>query len=316
MTCFYHAAGPDHRNRKKIAMADSNSTPTGNEPLTIGQLCDKFQSWAKARYTTTTPREIALALRNLLAAYPSGAAEDFRRPQLKAVQTHMMRTGICARTCNNRLMWVRSMFNWAAEQGLVSDVQCWELSRVKKLPAPTHTVRSVRWETVSATMAAAPLKVATMIELMWHTGMRSGEVCAMAKSDIDTSDAVWVYRPRHHKTQHLGLSREVPLGPLAQSVLRTWLPRVTGDLLFPSARCEAKPSAITWLWGSIRQINETHGIPHWHPHQIRHAMATRLKKAVGIEGAQAMMGHATPRTTEIYCDPTGDEARRIAAKMG
>jgi integrase len=54
----------------------------------------------------------------------------------------------------------------------------------------------------------------------------------------------------------------------------------------------------------------------WHPHQLRHAAATRLRKAFGLEAAQAILGHKTLKVTEIYAEKNVEAARKIMAAVG
>jgi integrase len=57
-------------------------------------------------------------------------------------------------------------------------------------------------------------------------------------------------------------------------------------------------------------------IPHWHPHQLRHAHATEVRKRFGIEAAQVALGHAHVSTTEIYAERNLELGTKVAAHMG
>jgi hypothetical protein len=57
-------------------------------------------------------------------------------------------------------------------------------------------------------------------------------------------------------------------------------------------------------------------IPHWHPHQLRHAAATRLRKEHGLEAARVVLGHAGAAVTELYAEIDHDKARRVAQVSG
>lgn len=54
----------------------------------------------------------------------------------------------------------------------------------------------------------------------------------------------------------------------------------------------------------------------WHPHQLRHTSATRLRKEYGLEAAQVILGHKTLAVTEIYAEKNVEAARRIMAEVG
>ena len=54
----------------------------------------------------------------------------------------------------------------------------------------------------------------------------------------------------------------------------------------------------------------------WHPHQLRHNAATRLRKEYGLEAAQVILGHKTLAITEIYAEKNVEAAQRIMAAVG
>jgi integrase len=64
------------------------------------------------------------------------------------------------------------------------------------------------------------------------------------------------------------------------------------------------------------QRNAWHAAHSWHPHQLRHNAATRLRKEYGLEAAQVILGHKTLEVTEIYAEKNVAAAMRIMAEVG
>ncbi|MBI3863726.1 MAG: site-specific integrase [Planctomycetia bacterium] len=54
----------------------------------------------------------------------------------------------------------------------------------------------------------------------------------------------------------------------------------------------------------------------WHPNQLRHSAATRLRKEHGVEMARIILGHTTAFTTEIYAEVDQQQAIEVIAKVG
>jgi len=54
----------------------------------------------------------------------------------------------------------------------------------------------------------------------------------------------------------------------------------------------------------------------WHPHQLRHNAATRIRAAYGVEVARIILGHAHVATTEIYAEADLVKAARAMADAG
>jgi integrase len=55
---------------------------------------------------------------------------------------------------------------------------------------------------------------------------------------------------------------------------------------------------------------------HWHPNQLRHSFATRVRKAHGLEAAQVLLGHARANVTQVYAERNEELAARVAAQGG
>jgi integrase len=57
-------------------------------------------------------------------------------------------------------------------------------------------------------------------------------------------------------------------------------------------------------------------IPHWHPHQLRHNAATRLRREFGIEAARVVLGHRSAAVTEVYAEIDRMKAADIMLRVG
>lgn len=55
---------------------------------------------------------------------------------------------------------------------------------------------------------------------------------------------------------------------------------------------------------------------HWHPNQLRHTFATRVRKQHGLEAAQVLLGHARADVTQVYAERNEGLAATIAASIG
>jgi integrase len=199
-------------------------------------------------------------------------------------------------------------------------------------------------------------RIWAMVELQRLSGMRPGEVCIMRTCDLDTSGRVWAYTPESHKTEHHGRERRIYLGPQAQEVLRPWLRTSLTAYLFSPAEAEAdrhaelrerrktpvqpsqrnrrsrrprKTPGERYTPDSYRRAIESAikaanrgaerkeaPVPHWHPHQLRHNAATRLRKECGLDAARAVLGHSSPRVTEVYAERDSAVASEAMAKLG
>lgn len=59
---------------------------------------------------------------------------------------------------------------------------------------------------------------------------------------------------------------------------------------------------------AIQRAAERAGVPRWFPYQLRHLAATKIREALGIESAQALLGHAHYQMTEHYVQQSLERA--------
>ena len=218
-------------------------------------------------------------------------------------------------------------------------------------PVPVHPVDEIF---VRRMLPFASPTVRAMIDLQLLTGMRSGELVIMRPCDLDTSETVWTYRPATHKTAWRGLGRVVALGPKAQRILKPFLRRATTDYCFspeetvqdlraertrnrktplscgnrPGTNRKAAPECVPgerYCSTSYRRAVERAitgakkagvEVEHFHPHQLRHTAATRIRKKLGLDAARAMLGHQTLAMTDDYAEIDKTLAVKAARKFG
>ena len=57
-------------------------------------------------------------------------------------------------------------------------------------------------------------------------------------------------------------------------------------------------------------------VPHFHPHQLRHTAATRIRKEMGLDAARAALGHRNLSITDDYAELDQALAAEVASRMG
>jgi integrase len=227
-------------------------TPTMAPPdLTVVELLTRFWEHAERHYPPTPGSRTSEldnyrhALRPLRRLYGETRAADFGPMELMLVRDEMIAAGWCRNYVNRQIGRLKHVFKWAAKFRLVppsvrEGLAAVEALRPHRSPArETAPVAPVAEDRVTAVLdhLAPPLRA--MVELQALTGARSGELCIMRTIDVDTSGAVWIYRPSTHKTAHRGHAREIRIGPRSQAVLRPYLKPDLQAFVFSPADAEA-----------------------------------------------------------------------------
>ena len=162
---------------------------------------------------------------------------------------------------------------------------------------------------------------AAFLELLYATGLRVGEVCALRVADVDTRAALVSVRGGKG-----GKDRQVPVGKPALSALRSYRADfenvLPGDPLFPSRTGGAvRPVSRVTIFRAIQAHAKTMGLPELpSPHWLRHSFATHLLSGgADIRAIGEMLGHAKVSTTQVYTHVSTDrlrEAYRAAHPRG
>lgn len=64
------------------------------------------------------------------------------------------------------------------------------------------------------------------------------------------------------------------------------------------------------------ELKEWRKAHRWHPNQLRHTAATRIRREFGLETAKAVLGHSSVVPTQIYAEQDLDAARRAMERLG
>jgi len=67
---------------------------------------------------------------------------------------------------------------------------------------------------------------------------------------------------------------------------------------------------------TVDKLPESHRISSWHPHQLRHSAATKLREVAGVDVARTALGHSSLDATEIYAEPARAAAIEAMKKIG
>ncbi|MFZ1075540.1 MAG: site-specific tyrosine recombinase/integron integrase [Minisyncoccia bacterium] len=157
------------------------------------------------------------------------------------------------------------------------------------------------------------LRDTAILELLFSTGLRVSELCAL-NADIDLTRDELSVRGKGEKV------RVVFLSPAAKDAVRTYLKarKDMEEALFVDGR-PGKPHRISprdiqrHLKAYVSRAGITNVVT---PHTLRHAFATDLlSNGADIRSVQQLLGHASINTTQIYTHITDSHLREIHKKF-
>ncbi len=143
-----------------------------------------------------------------------------------------------------------------------------------------------------------------IIEVLYSCGLRVSELCNLRLSDLFLDDGFIKVKGKGSK------ERLVPISPKAVKELRlyffdrnTWIiPLEYQDYVFITIRRSIKNIGRIMVFHIIKTLAEKAGITkEISPHTLRHSFATHLLEGgANLRTIQAMLGHESIATTEIY----------------
>ena len=155
------------------------------------------------------------------------------------------------------------------------------------------------------------LRDVAMLELLYATGIRVGELVGLDLDDVDDDRQVVRVLGKGRK------ERSTPWGQPAARALERWLgggrPALraegAGAALFLGARGRRiDQRAVRTL--VHRRIADVPGAPDIGPHGLRHTAATHLLEGgADLRSVQELLGHASLATTQLYTHVTTDRLR-------
>jgi integrase/recombinase XerC len=151
-----------------------------------------------------------------------------------------------------------------------------------------------------------------ILELLYATGIRVGELCGLDLDDLDRERRVVRVFGKGRK------ERTVPYGRPAEQAVAAWLERgrpelvgaASGAALFLGARGGRIDQRAVRAMVHAR-LTDVPGAPDLGPHGLRHTAATHLLEGgADLRTVQELLGHASLATTQIYTHVTTDRLRR------
>ncbi|MEJ7690095.1 MAG: tyrosine recombinase XerC [Nocardioidaceae bacterium] len=155
------------------------------------------------------------------------------------------------------------------------------------------------------------LRDLAIIELLYATGIRVGELTGLDVDDLDFERRVVRVFGKGRK------ERSVPFGSPAAIAVRRWVTQGRLALTVPGS---GKALFVGVRGGRINQrlvreivhrlLDDVEGAPDLGPHGLRHSAATHLLAGgADLRSVQEILGHSSLATTQIYTHVTAERLR-------
>jgi integrase/recombinase XerC len=243
--------------------------------------------------------------------------QDVDLALLRAWLAAMVAGGLSRSTIARRGAAVRSFYAWAAaEQLLPADPAIRLVTAQPRAALPTalgidpaaRLVEGAREDAVPGEPVA--LRDWAVVELLYATGARVGEVTGLDVDDVDLARRLVRVMGKGAK------ERVVPFGVPAARALQAWLatgrPRLATPLSGPALFLGLRGARVDQrqLRTVVHTAARRAGVEDVAPHALRHTAATHLLQGGSdLRSVQELLGHASLATTQRYTHVSADRLR-------
>jgi site-specific recombinase XerD len=211
---------------------------------------------------------------------------------------------------------LRRYFAWLQRTGAIAHDPAASLSVPR---GPGRLPRVLRADEVRALLDEPPaavdadpepirLRDDAVLELLYGSGLRVGELCGLDVDAIDgpTRSALVLGKG--------GKERRVPVGAPALEAVRGWIVSGRPALATPESGAALFLNRRGARLGprDVRRLLDRRSATPTHPHALRHTFATHLLDGgADLRTVQELLGHADLATTQVYTHVSAQQLRTV-----
>ncbi len=222
---------------------------------------------------------------------------------------HLKTKDYASSSISRMLIAIKVLFRFLKKEGVIAQdiAKHFETPKIWQLIPESLSLEEME-ELLSQPKAedASGARDKAILELLYATGMRVSELCALKISDV--SDQFVKVKGKGRK------ERLIPVGKAALDAIDHYLLHYRGK----SESCEplfisrqGKPISRVWVWSRIKAYAKAAGIrKRVSPHTLRHSFATHLlENGADLRLIQELLGHEDISTTDRYTHVAGSRLK-------
>ena len=268
-----------------------NSQPQTNEEALDSFISAKKIEGCSNRSISFYQTTLRKMFRNITKPYYLVTTEDIRH----YLAEYQEKNEISKTTIDNTRRIISSFFSWLESEDYIVKSPARRIHKVKipKLVKETFSEENIEM----MRQGCKNLRDLTILDLLYSTGIRVGELVRLNIADIDLNNKECIVLGKGNK------QRKVYFDAKTKIHIQQYLDsrKDNNNALFVSLLSPYKRLKVSGVEIALRKIGESVNIKNVHPHKFRRTLATKaIDKGMPIEQVQHLLGHSKIDTTLEY----------------
>jgi integrase len=284
----------DRKEAYRKFVEEQDSKP-GKKGLTLFQAEKEYLAFVKTNLAPKTYLSYSNTFKRLENHFGNRVVEEITARDLEFYKSSRAST-VSANTVNHELRMIRAFLNKLVDWKLLHESPC---ARVKDIRVVDETRAFLTTDELDKLLKY--LKESFLHDIVLFaamTGMRRGEIVNLSWNDVDLARKLIVVRSSGSYQTKAGKIRTIPMNSTVVQVL-AGRPRSSG-YVFTGKRGDKLNG--NFVRGRLKAATKALGLDsRLHFHSLRHTFASLLvQKGISLYHVQKLLGHSSPRVTEIY----------------
>ena len=224
-------------------------------------------------------------------AYDQMTTEDLRT----FLALYKDKNQISRGTIDNIRRIVSSFFSWLEQEDFIVKSPCRRIRKIKQIKVIKETYSEETIELLR--QGAKNIRDLAIINFLYTTGVRVGELVRIKKSDIDFENKECIVLGKGNKQRKVYFDAKTKINLIQYLSSRN----DNNEYLFVSLLKPHNRLQISGVEIMLRKLGKELGLEKVHPHKFRRTLATKaIDKGMPIEQVQHLLGHSKIDTTLGY----------------
>jgi site-specific recombinase XerD len=238
---------------------------------------------------------------------------DVDRLILRRYLAYLATRRFARRSIARKAAALRRYFGWLRRTGAIATDPSARLSAPRGDARLPHVLRQAELDTLLTSPSSddpVGLRDAAVLELLYGSGLRVGELCGLRSTDLDLDRSMVTVWGKGSK------QRQVPMSEPSVEAVRAWLAH--GRTALVVAGVSPDEAVLLNRRGhqltprDTRRILDRRAANPTHPHALRHTFATHvLDGGADLRAVQELLGHADLATTQLYTHVSKERLRSV-----